>query len=311
MTGTRNRSTILRQAGVACAALALLAGCRPGNSGKAADGRLPVFAGIPPVVFLAEQIGGQYVTVGTLVRPGQDPHTFEPTPQQVLALSRAAVFFKVGMAFENTVVAKVLESNPRLVVVDTTEGVEKRAIDEPSSSAGEGAAHPGHEAIEGEPDPHVWLSPPLLKTLAANIAAGLCRADPRHAEAYRQNLAGLLRRIDALHERLGRMLAPYRGRSFIVFHPGFGYFADAYGLREEAVQRGGREPTPKQLRALIQRAKAQGIKTVFVQPEFDRHAAEVFARAIGGKVLPMNGLAQDVLADLEDIGAKVQKSFEE
>ncbi len=293
------------------AGLTVLAGCRPGDSGKAGDGRLSVFAGIGPVAYLAEQIGGQYVTVGTLVRPGQDPHTFEPTPQQGLALSRAVVFFKVGMPFEDSVAAKVADGNPRLLVVDTTEGVRKRAIDEPSHHAGDNTDRAGPEAIEGEPDPHVWLSPPLLKTLAANVAAGLCRADAAHTDAYRRNLAELLRRIDALHERLGRMLAPYRGRSFIVFHPGFGYFADAYGLREEAIEVGGHEPAAKQLRALIQRAKAQGIKTVFVQPEFDRHTAENFAQQIGGKVVLMNGLGSDVLADLEDIGPKIKMSFDE
>ena len=290
---------------------ALLAGCRPGDSGSNNDGRLPVSAGVPPVAFLAEQIGGQYVTVGTLVRPGQDPHTFDPTPQEVMALRRAAVFFKAGLPFENTVAAKTAEVNPRLVIVDAAAGVKRRAIDEPPESAGGNAGDAGHEPIEGEPDPHVWLSPPLLKTLAANVAAGLCRADPAHAETYRRNLNDLRGRIDALHERLGRMLAPYRGRSFVVFHPGFAYFADAYGLREEAIQAGGHEPTPKQLLALIRRAKAQGIKTVFVQPEYDRRTAEEFAQRIGGKVVPMNGLAQDVLADLEDIGLKVRKSFEE
>jgi len=294
---------------VACGALVVLAGCRPAGSDKA-DRRLVVFAGIPPVAYLAEQIGGPHVTVDALVQPGQDPHTFEPTPQQVVALSRAAVFLKVGMPFEDTVAAKVKEGNPRLAIVDTTEGVEKRAVDEPASAAGDHAAHPPHEAIEGEPDPHVWLSPPLLKKLAANVAAGLCRADPAHAAVYRQNLAQLDRRIDALQERLARMLAPCRGRSFIVFHPAFGYFADAYGLREEAIEVGGHEPSPTQLHALVQRAKAQGIKTVFVQPEFDRHTAEAFAQQIGGQVVSMNGQAPDVLADLEDIAVKVKRSFE-
>jgi zinc transport system substrate-binding protein len=270
------------------------------------------------VAYLAQQIGGRHVTVGTLVRPGQDPHTFEPTPQQFVALNRAAVFFKVGMPFEDTVATKVAERNPRLAIVDTTEGIKKRANDEPSNHTGEPSRHAGDaagpagdEAIEGEPDPHVWLSPPLLKTLAANIAAGLSRADPGHAETYRRNLADLLGRIDALHERLGRMLAPYRGRSFIVFHPGFGYFADAYRLREEAIEVGGHEPAAKPYLALMRLAKAQGIHTVFLQPEFERHAVEGFAQRIGAKVVSLNGLAPDVLADLEDIGTKVTKSFEE
>jgi zinc transport system substrate-binding protein len=107
------------------------------------------------------------------------------------------------------------------------------------------------------------------------------------------------------------MLAPYRGRAFLVFHPGFGYFADAYGLKEEAVEAGGRSPGPKQFRALVEKAKAEGIKTVFVQPQYDPHSARAVAEAIGGEVVPMNGLAKDVLADLEDIAEKVKRSMQE
>jgi len=284
-----------------CAAtLLLLAGCGRSPAERPGDGRLAVFAGIPPVAYLAEQIGGAHLSVEVLVQPGQDPHTFEPTPRQVLALSRAKVFFEIGLPFENVVLAKVREGNPQLTVVDVAKGVAKRMID--------GHAHDQH-AEGGEPDPHVWLSPPLLKTQAENVAAGLSAADPAHAEEYRRNLTALLARIDAAHQRIGRMLAPYRGRSFLVFHPGFGYFADAYGLKEEAVEAGGRPPAPKQLRALIEKAKAEGIKTVFVQPQFDPHSVRVVAEAIGGEVVPMDGLAKDVLANLEDIGGKIEKAL--
>ncbi len=283
------------------AALLLLAGCGTPPGQRPTDGRLAVFAGIPPVAYLAEQIGGARVAVDVLVQPGQDPHTFEPTPRQALALGRAKVFFKTGMPFENVVVAKVREGNPQLTVVNVTEGVAKRMTG--------GHGH-NHGAEGGEPDPHVWLSPPLLKTQAENVAAALAVADPAHAAEYRRNLAELLRRIDALHERIGRMLAPYRGRAFLVFHPGFGYFADAYGLKEEAVEAGGRSPGPKQFRALVEKAKAEGIKTVFVQPQYDPHSARAVAEAVGGEVVPMNGLAKDVLADLEDIAEKVKTAFD-
>ena len=100
------------------------------------------------------------------------------------------------------------------------------------------------------------------------------------------------------------MLAPYRGRSFYVFHPGFGYFADAYGLKQEAVEAGGRSPTPKQLRALIEKAQADGVKTIFVQPQYAPQSAQVVAEAIGGKVVAINGLGKDVIADIEDIASR-------
>ncbi len=110
------------------------------------------------------------------------------------------------------------------------------------------------------------------------------------------------------HRRIQKMLEPYRGRSFYVFHPGFGYFADAYGLKQEAVEAGGRSPTPKQLRVLIEQVQADGVKTIFVQPQFAPQSAQVVAEAIGGKVVPINGLGKDVVRNLEDIAEEDRTS---
>jgi zinc transport system substrate-binding protein len=288
----------------------LLAGCGLTPSDRPADGRLPVFAGIPPVAYVVEQIGGEHVKVGSLVQPGQDPHTFECTPQQVLTLSRAVVFFKVDMPFENVLLKKVQQGNPRLRIVDVTRGVKKRNMD---AGYGESSVGPGHgeEPGPGEPDPHVWLSPPLVKIQAENVAAALCEADPDHQREYRQNLAALQDRLDELHRRVQRLLAPYRGRSFYVFHPGFGYFADAYGLKQEAVELGGRPPTLKQLRALSAHARADGVKVILVQPQFASQSAQAIADAIGGKVAPIDGLGKDVIRDIEDIAEKIENSMRE
>jgi zinc transport system substrate-binding protein len=177
---------------------------------------------------------------------------------------------------------------------------------------GEPAGQHEHE-IEtpgGELDPHVWLAPLLLKTQARNIAAELCLADPAHERDYRQNLAALVERLEAVDRRIRGMLAPYSGRSFYVFHPGFGYFADAYGLKQETVEAGGRTPAPKQLRLLIEQARKDGVKTVFVQPEFAPQSAQVVAEAIGGKVVPLNGLAKDMAGNLEDIAMKVKAALD-
>jgi zinc transport system substrate-binding protein len=295
----------------------LLAGCSGGDAehptdnqtGDRAGSRLPAFAGIPPVAYLVEQIGGQHVKVDVLVQPGQDPHTFEPTPQQVVALSRAAVFFKIDMPFESVLLDKVQRGNRRLVVVDTTEGMRKLKMD---ASCGEEADEHEHEhhLAEGQPDPHVWLAPALLKIQAALIAASLGRIDPDHDREYRQNLVALDERIDAVDRRIHKMLEPYRGRAFYVFHPGFAYFADAYGLKQKAVEAGGRTPAAKQLRALIQQCHADGVKTIFVQPEFAPQSAQVVAEAIGGSVVPLNGLAKDAVSNLEDIAQKIEQSFQ-
>ena len=169
---------------------ALLAGCGSTRRIIRTNSRLPVFAGVPPLAYLVEQIGGEHVKVDVLVQPGQDPHTFEPTPQQILALGKAAIFFKIDMPFESVLVEKVEEGNRRLVVVDVAAGITKRMMDAPCCE-NTGRDHE-HRTEGGEPDPHVWLSPPLLKILAQNIAAALCRADPAHQGDYTRNLAALV-----------------------------------------------------------------------------------------------------------------------
>jgi zinc transport system substrate-binding protein len=290
------------------AALMLLAGCTSSSDNRSTDGRLPVFAGIPPLAYLVEQIGGEHVRVDVLVRPGQDPHTFEPTPRQVMALGKAAIFFKIDMPFENVLLEKARENGRRLEIVDATQGITKRKMDAPCCVSTADGNHDHGEAA-GEPDPHVWLSPSLLKVMAQNIAAALSKADPANQRDYQRNLAMLAERLDQVDQHARQMLAPYRGRSFYAFHPGFGYFADAYGLKEEAIEAGGREPTSRQLRALIEEAKADGVKTVFIQPQFDPKSVQVVADAIGGRVVPIDGLAKNAIADIEDIAAKIEKAM--
>jgi zinc transport system substrate-binding protein len=330
------------------------------ESTQSTENRLPVFAGIPPLAYLVEQIGGERVNVGILVQPNQDPHTFDPTPQQIVALSKAKVFFQVGMPFENTLLNKIKKSNTRLVVVDVTSGILKRRMDsacthdlpnlspsadyhpsedvsqkhlthsEPDAEPGRpndgqpDDSHPNHGHAEshtetahaetnhaeadhaGDPDPHVWLSLPLLKQMANNVGAALERIDAASAAFYAENLHGLLDRIDLVHEDICRKLQPYRGQAFYVFHPGFGYFADAYGLRQIAVEAGGRSPSPKQMQALIRQAREERVRVIFVQPQSPQQSARVIAEAVGAKVVTINGLTKDVLADTEDIAAKIE-----
>ena len=94
-----------------------------------------------------------------------------------------------------------------------------------------------------------------------------------------------------------------------LFHPAFGYFAQAYGLEQQAVEVAGKTPTPRQLTGLIRKAKADGVTLIFVQPQFDQRSAAVVAKAIGGAVVPMDPLAKDVLANLKTMATKVEKAM--
>jgi zinc transport system substrate-binding protein len=263
---------------------------------------LEVVVGLPPYAYLVERIAGQHVAIQVLLQAGQDPHTFALTPKQMAALGRARLLLTIGMPFEKRLAEKVEGAGLPLKVVDVAAGIRKRSMD-----AGQDGSHDdhGHGHAAGDPDPHVWLSPPLLKVQATNIAKALEQIDPAHAADYEKNLAALHQDLDATHAKLSKLLGPCRGTPLLVFHPAFGYFADTYGLEQEAVEAGGKPPAPRQLRALIQKARAENVKVIFVQPQYDPRTAQTVADAIGGKVVPIDDLRKDVLRNLEDIAAKI------
>jgi zinc transport system substrate-binding protein len=262
------------------------------------------FVGIPPLSSLVRHIGGDRISVHVLVQPGQDPHTFEPTPKQMAALNDADVYFAIGLPFEERILEKLRGMNPDLVVVRTDEGVTRRTVEDAPHAQGN-----IHGAEKGEPDPHLWLGPAQLEVIARNVFGGLAEIDPDGAQEYRDNLDLYLKNLHALDERLNALLEPYRGRSLFVYHPAFGYFADAYGLIQVPVEIEGKQPTPKQIEQLIQRMRRENARFIFVSPQFDRKTAKVMAEAIDGSVITVDPLAEDVLANLQRIASILDESL--
>ncbi|KJR97654.1 MAG: hypothetical protein VR65_23740 [Desulfobulbaceae bacterium BRH_c16a] len=274
-----------------------------------AQAAVEVFVSIPPQKWLSDRIGGEHITTGVLVRKGQDPHTFEPTPKLVEALTRSRLYFTIGLEFEEQVIAKIRQSSANLKIVDSVAGIEKMAMAERDHD-GEGRHHgDGHDNDHAALDPHVWLSPVNLKIIAADMARTLIAADPQHSSAYAANLDQLSRELDELDRKIAAQLQPYAGATFFVFHPSFGYFAKRYGLQQEAVEVEGKTPTPKQLSGLIAEAKADRVKVIFVQPQFDPHSGQAVATAIGGDVVPLDPLAEDVAENLETIAARISSAL--
>jgi len=271
----------------------------------APDARLPVYVGVPPIADFVEQIGGEQVTVGVLVEAGQSPHFFEPTPRQMAALSKAKVYFSIDLPFERRIIEKMAPTYPELKFVDSSESVARRIMNEHGE-----LERPEHEKdgapVDGELDPHIWMSPLLAKEIAANICEGLIGVDPANADFYKKNLEVFQHELDELHERIARQLAALRGRTLMVFHPAFGYFAETYGMRQAAVETGGREPSARQLRDLIERARRENVRVIFVQPQFPAGAAEAVAREIDGVVVQIDPLARGYMQNLERIADKIE-----
>jgi zinc transport system substrate-binding protein len=230
------------------------------------------------------------VDVEVMIPPGSNPGTFEPTVVQVKAISRASVYVKVGhpnFAFESAWLERLIAENPQIRVVDASSGLARR-----------------------EGDPHVWVSPGCVRKMATNIAASLSELLPQRHEKLQSNLRRLLGEIEELDIELRRTLEPFRGSRFYVFHPAWGYFADEYGLEQVAVEQGSKEPTPSELAGLIRRARSDGVRVVFVQPQFSRESAAVVAEEIGGVVVPLDPLAKDWLANLREVSRRLREAFE-
>jgi len=272
-------------------------------------GAMTVFVSIPPQKWLVEAVGGELVSVELLVPAGQDPHTFEPRPKQVTALSRAKIWYTLGMEFEKRLQGKVQAVAPALTVIDMSREVAKIPMveDEHDHGAQKGLVHEDHGDVPS--DPHVWLSPVNLQIMSRTVAGTLAAGDPANGEEYWRNQRAVEDQLAALNQQLQEMLQPYRGASFFVFHPTFGYFGNAYGLIQEPVEVEGKSPGPRQLAALIAKAKAQQVKVIFVQPQFDPKAAQAVASAIGGSVVPLDSLAEDVPANLLVMATKIEDAL--
>ena len=290
----------------------------PANAEEKSVGKVKAFVSILPIAYFVERVGGPDVEVSVLVGPGQDPHTFEPTPKLMAKLADSRVLFKMGFPFEETLIKKVGSTFKNVEVVDLQQGIKLRPMTEEETEAEEAEHGHGtagmqeteeHHHEAGDMDQHSWLDPQLAKIQARTIADTLIRIDPGHKDQYEKNLKDFQTDLDAVHEQLKKALAPVKGKSFFVFHPAYGYFGDAYGLKQIPVQIGGKEPTAKQLARLIDLAKKDGVKVIFVQPQFPKKSAEALAKAIGGAVVSLDDLAPDYLKNLREMAANLDSAL--
>jgi zinc transport system substrate-binding protein len=280
------------------ALLPLLAGALPGPAwaapaAAAQSGSLRAFVSILPQKDFVERVAGARVEVSVLVGPGQSPATYEPTPGQIARLASARVYFRIGVPFEAAWLGRIRAAGPALEIVDTAAEIRRRAVDQVTAG--------GAPAEGGPEDPHVWTDPALVKTMARAIRDALARLDPTHADEYARNEVAFEADLDALDAEIRRRLSAARGRAFLAFHPSWGYFADAYGLRQIPIESGGKEPGPRTLAAVVERAKALGVRVVFVQEQFSRRTAEAIAQEIGARVVVVDPLAGDYLSNLRSV----------
>ena len=284
--------------------------------------RIPVFVSIAPQKFFVEQIGKDLVDVRVMVEPGASPHLYEPKPRQMAAISKARIYFAIGVTFEKAWLNRISASNPGMLIVHTDHGIEKlpmaahhhhdedkhheKAHHDSEDKRHQEAHHDHHD--HGELDPHIWLSPPLVMVQARNILTALQSVDPSNHAAYEANYQAFVAMLEDLDGELRNIFAGKKGLQFMVFHPSWGYFAQTYGLKQAPIEIEGKDPKPAQLKKLIDHAREHNIKVVFVQPQFSSKSAEQVAGEIGAQVAFVDPLALNWAHNLREVASKFREA---
>lgn len=267
---------------------------------------LRVFVSVLPMKTIVEQIGGEHVEVHAMVQPGFSPATYDPTPQQIVALAKAKLYIRTGVPFEHAWMQRIRSANPGMAILDVREGLELRPLE-----AHEHEHEHRHETPDAKAlDPHVWTSPLMVKQMATRIRDALAGFDPLHREDYMRNHDLFAAQLDSLDRDIHALLDPLTQRRFLVFHPSWGYFADAYNLVQVPIEQEGKQPGARALSTLIDRARKENIRVVFVQPQFDRRQAQQIAAAIGGKVMAVDPLAPDYIDNLRRVAQQFAEALQ-
>jgi len=255
-----------------------------------------VAVSIQPQKYFLEQIMGEESNITVLVPTGSSPATYAPKPSQLKALKKASLYFSIGVAFEKGWLPRFQSIHEDMPIIDTCKNITKRSI-----------SHTNGEHHHVGLDPHIWLSPKLVMIQAKTIKDALSTYNPKQKEKYEKNYAAFIKKLEALDTKMKNILSPLKQKSFIVFHPSFGYLADDYGLTQIAIEKEGKEPSLRHIKRVIDYAKEKNIKTIFVAPQFSQKAATQIAKQVGAEVVTINPLAQEWETNL----LKVAKSFEE
>lgn len=254
---------------------------------------------ILPQKYFVEQVGGKHVNVSTMVGKGNDPHSYEPKPSQLVKLNQAKLYFSLGTGeFEKLWLRKFKKAAKQLKVIQTDHGIKKLKME----------AHHQEEEHEGI-DPHIWLSPAAVKLQATHIYNALAAEMPAHKKAFNKNYRAFLSKIDTLSSDLKALFEKKKKPiTFLTLHPSWGYFADYFNLEQLTVEVEGKKPKPAQLQAIIQIAKEKNINTLFTQPQFSSRQARILANEIDGNVIAIDPLEEQWEINLRAVAHHIYQS---
>lgn len=276
------------------------------NTASAGD-HLNVMVSIVPQKYFVEKITGDLVNTSVMVPPGFNPVIYEPKPQQMVELTKAEIYFAIGVPFEKIWLERFAAVNPKMMIIHTEDGIDKlpMTVNPPHNDGDQDLGH------HGTKDPHIWLSPPLVQVQLRTILEAFLRIDPERKQDYTANYNRFTKDVSALDHRIRQLLARKgEGAQFMVYHPSWGYFAETYGLKQISVEIEGKEPKARDLQKLIQYAGEEKVEAVFVQPQFSSKSAQTIAKAIGCRVLYADPLAMNWSENLLKVAEEFTSSLE-
>ncbi len=261
-----------------------------------------IFTSIQPLAFLIENIGREKVKVFTMLREGDNPHTFEPLPAQITELNKADMYIKLGsgIEFELIWLDKIFNTNKSMKIADASRGIKLLKMQKHAHNHDKKEKNQHHHSNN---DPHIWLSIANAIIMSANIRDALISIDTDNSEYYRSNFEQLIGELNNIKNQTQEKLKNVKNRKFLIFHPSFGYFANEFNLTQLAIEIDGKEPTPKQLKQIINTAKKNNIKIVLASENFNKKSAELIAKEIDGRVELINELSKDYINNLKKITA--------
>lgn len=263
----------------------LLLGC---SSRGEESSKKTIYVTITPLRALVEEItGGDYI-VQTLVPKGASPETFEPTMKHLMALNDAEQVFSVGLInFEQELVSSV-KSSDRLV--NLSDGIELIAGS---------CTHCNHAHAHGI-DPHIWTSPQALKRVVENIGLAMERVAPDSTK-YRDNVDKLTHKLSALDSLCSSNIASNGVEAIMIYHPAFTYYARDYGIEQISVEQDGKEPSPRQLTSLVEKARQHNISKVLIQPQYNKDKLRALATECGAEIVEVDPLSEDIMVEIERV----------
>jgi len=267
---------------------------------------LNVTVSILPQKYFVEKIAQDRVDINVMVKQGFSPAIYEPQTSQMKMLSSSHVYFSIGVAFENVWLEKFKNANKNMQIINMNKGIAKLSIDDHHHEEGNHSQESHGEGL----DPHVWLNPLLVKVQAKNIYETLITLDAENKAFYLKNYLSFVLELDNLDKKLKKILKPVENKTFMVFHPSWGYFAKAYNLEQISVEKEGKTPKPRELVKLIKQSKEHNIKIIFVSPQFSKKAASVIANSINGNTLTIDPLAYAYKTNLIKTAEAIYNSYQ-